>query len=299
MQDAVKNKLNPPSLSSLSLKGAIGEQMDTFLYERVLSDFAKHVIYQVTEDKFRLREDDENIVGMWRGEFWGKWVISACRVCRYKKDEKLKAFLLQAALNLIATADENGYIGTYKDPLNVFSPDPEKAVLFTLNGGICGIFKLLRNKYTGVLGFHFECKIEAFLNAEPDIACIMNKHYPCTVMVYKLSALLAYGVGHYYNGFVALYSTYESKSYALVTAGGLNNNGVGLYKSLFFCIADHVVSGSGFDGTAYIETFEFYKDVCASLFAQLIKSDNGRIAHGIKNIVVYHVDILMNLLVFY
>ena len=127
MQDAVQNKLNPPLLSNLSLKGPIADQMDIFLHERVLSDFAKNVIYQETEDKFRLREDDEHVVGMWRGEFWGKWVISACRVAQYKHDEELKKFLLQAALRLIATADENGYIGTYKNPLNVFSPDPEAA----------------------------------------------------------------------------------------------------------------------------------------------------------------------------
>jgi len=128
MQDAVKNKLNPPSLSNLSLMGPIGKQMDIFLYERVLSDFAKQEIYGETEEKFRLREDDKHAVGMWRGEFWGKWVISACRVCQYKRDEELKAFLLQAALNLIATADPNGYIGTYQDPLNCFSPDPEAAM---------------------------------------------------------------------------------------------------------------------------------------------------------------------------
>ena len=127
MQDAVKNAVFPPALSDLEIRGPIARQMDIFFYERIFSDFAKNEIYAETEEKFRLREDDQNIVGMWRGEFWGKWVISACRVCRYKKDEELKAFLHQAALKLISTADENGYIGTYKNPLNCFAPDPDEA----------------------------------------------------------------------------------------------------------------------------------------------------------------------------
>ena len=39
MQDAVKNLVFPPALSDLEIRGPIAEQMDTFLYERVFSDF--------------------------------------------------------------------------------------------------------------------------------------------------------------------------------------------------------------------------------------------------------------------
>ena len=124
MQYAVKNILQPPKLSDMQLQGSIGQQMDRFFEERVLSFFAREVIYAETEEKFRLREDDLDAVGMFSGEFWGKWVISACRVCRYKQGEGLRQFVRQAALNLLATADENGYIGTYKNPLNCFAPDP-------------------------------------------------------------------------------------------------------------------------------------------------------------------------------
>lgn len=136
MQAAVRNLVNPPALSDIELRGPIARQMEAFLQERIFSDFAKEEIYAETEEKFRLREDDESLVGMWRGEFWGKWVIGACRVCRYKKDEELKEFLHQAALRLLATADADGYIGTYRDPANCFAPDPEETVKIV--GWKCG-----------------------------------------------------------------------------------------------------------------------------------------------------------------
>ena len=113
----VENRLTPPPLHQMRMHGKIAGQMETFFRERVLSAYAREVIYAETEEQFRLRLDDETPVGMWRGEFWGKWVISACRVCQYEKDESLKEFLRQAALRLIATADPNGYIGTYREPL--------------------------------------------------------------------------------------------------------------------------------------------------------------------------------------
>lgn len=119
----VENRLTPPPLHQMRMHGKIAGQMETFFRERVLSAYAREVIYAETEEQFRLRLDDETPVGMWRGEFWGKWVISACRVCQYEKDESLKEFLRQAALRLIATADPNGYIGTYRDPLYCFPLD--------------------------------------------------------------------------------------------------------------------------------------------------------------------------------
>ena len=82
----VENRLTPPPLHQMRMHGKIAGQMETFFRERVLSAYAREVIYAETEEQFRLRLDDETPVGMWRGEFWGKWVISACRVCQYEKD---------------------------------------------------------------------------------------------------------------------------------------------------------------------------------------------------------------------
>lgn len=113
------NIIDALPLSDIRFGGSVSEQVEKFFYERHRSDFAKQVIYKETEDAFRLRLDDELGAGFWRGEFWGKWVISSCRIARYENDSDLKEFLHTAALNLIATADEDGYIGTYKDPENV------------------------------------------------------------------------------------------------------------------------------------------------------------------------------------
>ena len=80
----VKNKMNAPSLSDVSLDGMIGARFDRFAYERVSSDFAIKEILREAELCFRDQYDDEYNHGLWRSEFWGKLMISACRVCRMK-----------------------------------------------------------------------------------------------------------------------------------------------------------------------------------------------------------------------
>ena len=122
----VKNRVNAPSLADIRFGGKIGEQVSRFFEERVKSDFAKNVVYKETYEQFLLRNDDDLAIGYWRGEFWGKWIISACRVARYESNGELTEFIKNAALELIATADEDGYIGTYKNPENVLPADPEK-----------------------------------------------------------------------------------------------------------------------------------------------------------------------------
>lgn len=122
------NIIDTLPLGDIRFDGSIAEQVEAFFTERHRSDFAREVIYAETEEQFRLRLDDTLHVGYWRGEFWGKWVISSCRIARYTHDEKLKDFLHNAALNLIATADKDGYIGTYKNPENVLPCPPEIAM---------------------------------------------------------------------------------------------------------------------------------------------------------------------------
>ena len=124
----IKDLFTSVPLADVQLDGKIAKLMDTFFYERVMSDYAHHTIYQETEDAFRSQLDDKGVVGIWQGEFWGKWIISAARVCRYNHSNELKAFIRQAAHNLMAMQREDGYLGTYKDSLNMFSPDPQKAI---------------------------------------------------------------------------------------------------------------------------------------------------------------------------
>lgn len=126
IQYKVKNEVNPIRAEDAKILGSISEQMNIFFENRVKSDFAKNVIYKETEDAFREQRDDETAVGYWKGEFWGKWIISACRVYRYTKDEALRDFVHKGALTLLSLARNDGYIGTYKDSANVLAADVEK-----------------------------------------------------------------------------------------------------------------------------------------------------------------------------
>ena len=121
----VPYKLTSPALCDLKYGGAVNEQAEAFFRERVNSDFARNSVYKETEDQFRIRDDDTVAIGYWRGEFWGKWIISACRVAAYQNNSELCEFIRNAAHNLIATADEDGYIGSYRDKTNVFPCDPK------------------------------------------------------------------------------------------------------------------------------------------------------------------------------
>ena len=121
----VKNKLRAPELASVRIEGSVGEQMNKFLQNRIFSDYARGFVYRETEDAFRNQIDDAKAVGLWQGEFWGKWVIGAARACRYTGDGELKDFLSNAAHNLLMLAREDGYIGTYKDSGNMLAVDAE------------------------------------------------------------------------------------------------------------------------------------------------------------------------------
>ena len=115
--------ISKTSLSHVHINGKIGTLTDTFFKERVLSDFAKEVIFSEAESAFVTKYDDSTLVGWWQGEFWGKLMISACRVYQYTQDADLLEFLKDSARRVISTAREDGYIGSYHNSLNMFSPD--------------------------------------------------------------------------------------------------------------------------------------------------------------------------------
>ncbi|MBP3375533.1 MAG: hypothetical protein J6L83_02080 [Clostridia bacterium] len=50
---------------------------------RVTSDYAQSVAYKEAEDAFVNQLDDKTAAGLWQGEFWGKWIISACRAAYF------------------------------------------------------------------------------------------------------------------------------------------------------------------------------------------------------------------------
>ncbi len=98
--------------------GHLGQRINQSVENRIRSDFARKQIYPETQEAFQLRMDDRSHTGrgVWRGEFWGKWILSAIAAYRYDpQDDTLKQTIADAVTGLLNTQDDNGYIGTYQD----------------------------------------------------------------------------------------------------------------------------------------------------------------------------------------
>ncbi len=119
----VNDKFRTARLEDIRLLGSVGAQTDDFLCKRVLSDFAKKEIFGEATRAHLERRDDENAVGFWRGEFWGKLAISAVRTYKYTGDESLKAFLVANAHELLTYQDSDGYLNSYRNPDNILAAD--------------------------------------------------------------------------------------------------------------------------------------------------------------------------------
>lgn len=80
----VENRVSPVRVK---LNGFVGELYGKVIEKRMTSDFAVKNILAEAEDPFFSKSDDTvPPVGFWRGEFWGKWIISAVRACKYEKN---------------------------------------------------------------------------------------------------------------------------------------------------------------------------------------------------------------------
>ena len=125
------DKLAAPSAGDVHLDGFAGEKIARFLDWRVRGDFARNVIFPEARHAFEEPDDDTSFTpgkgdcdekyrvrpwGRWKGEFWGKLMLSACRVAEYEHDGGLKDCLREEALRLIAFQKPDGYLGTYVDP---------------------------------------------------------------------------------------------------------------------------------------------------------------------------------------
>ncbi len=125
---AVENVVRPAALGDVKIGGRIAKKMGRFFYNRILSDKAKNLVYQETLDAFKNQLDDQSgAVGLWQGEFWGKLTISAVRVCEYRRDPELKAFIAKSVDALLKFQQPDGYIGTYKDRMFLTVTDLKKA----------------------------------------------------------------------------------------------------------------------------------------------------------------------------
>ena len=119
----IENCFHVPSLSDVRLLGLPGETLARFAYERMESEAAWDVVYREAAEAFERKLDDASgVVGLWQGEFWGKLVISACRYAEYSGHEALKERLRRETLRFITLQEPDGYLGTYRDSLRMFSP---------------------------------------------------------------------------------------------------------------------------------------------------------------------------------
>ncbi len=122
----------PDSISSLPIgdctfNGAIADLMDKLFYNRINSDFARKKVYQETIDAYRNRVDDaKKVIGIWQGEYWGKWVMGAVRTARYSHNAELKSFVRSAVYELLTCQLPDGCISTYRNPDFFTSAPPEE-----------------------------------------------------------------------------------------------------------------------------------------------------------------------------
>jgi len=107
-----KNELTP---GEWRFRGHLGNYIDTIATHRILDKASWEMIYTETEDAFGLREDDEGYPqnGRWRGEFWGKYMLSVVAAAKYYNSEELKERIAGAVEGLLSHMEENSYLGTY------------------------------------------------------------------------------------------------------------------------------------------------------------------------------------------
>ena len=117
---ALADVMRTPALGDVRLEGALAGKMNRFLACRITDEESRHLIFDEALGAFTFRDDDRvPWNGGWRGEFWGKTMLSAVRVAEYLGSAALKADLVRECRRLMATVDADGYIGSYADPLNV------------------------------------------------------------------------------------------------------------------------------------------------------------------------------------
>ena len=124
----IQNKISRAALDSIRVGGYYGDSIDTFLEGRVTSEYAQKVAYKEAEDAFVNQLDDKTAAGLWQGEFWGKWILSACRAAKYLNSDDLRNFIHNGAKKLMTLQRADGYLGTYKNSSYVFPPSEEEAI---------------------------------------------------------------------------------------------------------------------------------------------------------------------------
>lgn len=124
--EPAKDAMSVPELRNVRLQGYPAQKMNDLFRERVSSEFAQRNVFGEARRAFVERDDDERgHGGLWRGEFWGKLMLSAARVADYLNDPAVTKFIVDECHRMIDLQDPDGYLGSYKDKELVSITDPE------------------------------------------------------------------------------------------------------------------------------------------------------------------------------
>ena len=121
--------MRTPRLRDVWLGSVPGAKLAAFARARMQSPFAQKEIFGEARRAFETRDDDIlGYGGLWRGEFWGKLMLSTARVADYQQDPALLAFVREECHRLMALQDADGYLGSYRDKELVSITDPARTM---------------------------------------------------------------------------------------------------------------------------------------------------------------------------
>ena len=110
---AAGDVMRGPALRDVRLEGWLGAKMDTFISRRLVDPFMRNQVFDEARQAFEFRDDDEGKVGgLWRGEFWGKEMLSSARVADYLQNKEFLAFVRDECHRLMKFQDADGYLGS-------------------------------------------------------------------------------------------------------------------------------------------------------------------------------------------
>lgn len=147
-QDFPACPVSSPPLGEVRLKGRLGELTDRVIARRINSRYARETVVREAIDAFRNKVDDASgVIGIWQGEYWGKWMIGAVRAAEYTGSGELRGFIRDSVYELLSLRDEHGCISTYRDPA-WFTAAPEEEVIKVLGEPSDWNWNIWCRKYT-------------------------------------------------------------------------------------------------------------------------------------------------------
>lgn len=115
-QNVSPDAMRGPLLRDVRLEGWLGAKMDRFIERRLVDPFMREQVFDEARQAFEFRDDDvARVGGLWRGEFWGKEMLSSARVAEYLQDKEFLSFIRDECHRLMKFQDADGYLGSYAD----------------------------------------------------------------------------------------------------------------------------------------------------------------------------------------